>query len=107
MARASAAENAAIVAGTTVETYGSLTIPASTSAATVQDHRNQPVQRHASGIRQLPASWRILLERHRLGEELNNVLDNTIMKTFILILCLCLAATCADKPATIDSHSPF
>jgi hypothetical protein len=35
-ARASAAENAAIVAGTTVETYGSLTIPASTSAATVQ-----------------------------------------------------------------------
>ena len=33
---ASAAENAAIVAGTTVETYGSLTIPASTSAATVQ-----------------------------------------------------------------------
>jgi hypothetical protein len=33
---ASAAENAALVAGTTVETYGSLTIPASTAAASVQ-----------------------------------------------------------------------
>ena len=33
---ASVAENAAIVAGTTVETYGQLTIPATTSAATVQ-----------------------------------------------------------------------
>lgn len=35
-AGASAAENAALVAGTTVETYGSLTIPANTAAATVQ-----------------------------------------------------------------------
>ena len=35
-AGASVAENAAIVAGTTVETYGQLTIPAATSAATVQ-----------------------------------------------------------------------
>ena len=33
---ASAAENAAIVAGTTVETYGQLTVAANTSAATVQ-----------------------------------------------------------------------
>ena len=33
---ASAAENAAIVAGTMVETYGQLTIAATTSAATVQ-----------------------------------------------------------------------
>ncbi len=33
---ASAAENAAIVAGTTVETYGSLTVPANTSASTIQ-----------------------------------------------------------------------